>query len=297
MKLPLALGKPNTHGGVLPLVLGKKNLIPADLPPPPPPVPPPPPPPAPPPKPAALRRLLPLELSHTNGAVEDELKRLAIRLFQTHLNDAAADVNCYGMPHLGGKMLLQKCLVSQGISNFNVSSLDEETARWLLMAWRYCNGKRGTHFLRTFITCLWGSDFEIHPLWQKKSGTYPHDLKTAAEIIDDGENLDDYFLTPRLSIILEGASGYFASEIAKSLNTVLPARLFVVSVGRINKAATQLGCVVSASGFSLVKGIAKDTSSSADFHTASPLIHISAHGGAYSIAYGTAVADNPERTA
>lgn len=179
-----------------------------------------------------MKQLLPLVYSHEANDIEHELKQLTIRLYQKHLASRSADINNYGMPHLGSKELLKRYLVSQGISNFNLSSLTEDEARYLLLAWRYRNPKRGTHFLHTFIKCVWGSDFEIAPLWQKKKGTYPQDTKTLHDIENDRENINDYFLTSRLKIVLYGTSGHFSTEIAKSLNKILPARLFVTEVGR-----------------------------------------------------------------
>lgn len=187
-----------------------------------------------------MNTLIPLRKSHSHNTYEDELKQLFIRLWQNHLSGKARDVNVSYTPHLGSKTLLNRYLVSQDISNFNVASLNDDEMRYLSMAWKYRNGKRGTHFLHTYIKCLWGVDFEILPLWQKKSGTYPQELKTEQEITEHNEHLADYFLTSRLRIVLYGDNGYFSTEIARSLNKLLPARLFVQEVNRSIDATTQL---------------------------------------------------------
>lgn len=187
-----------------------------------------------------MKDLIPLQQSHSHNAYESELKQLFITLWQRHLADKAHDVNVSHTPHLGNKNLLNRYLVSQNISNFNAASLDDDDMRYLAMAWKYRNGKRGTHFLHTYIKCLWGVDFEILPLWQRKNGTYPQELKTEQEITENRERLSDYFLTSRLRIVLYGDSGYFSTEIARSLNKILPARLFVQEVNRSINAKTQL---------------------------------------------------------
>lgn len=187
-----------------------------------------------------MNALIPLQQSHSHNTYEAELKQLFIQLWQKCLSEKARDVNVSHTPHLGGKTLLNRYLVSQGISNFNVASLNDDEMRYLSMAWQYRNGKRGTHFLHTYIKCLWGVDFEILPLWQKKNGTYPQDLKTEQEIAENNEPLTDYFLTSRLRIVLYGDNGYFSTEIARSLNKLLPARLFVQEVNRSIDAKTQL---------------------------------------------------------
>lgn len=180
-----------------------------------------------------MKELIPLQKSHSYNQVEFELKQLMIRLFQKHLANPSADINCYGMPHLGSKDLLHKYLVAQNISNFNVGSLSEDSARYLVSALRFKNLKRGTHLLATFLICAWGTDFEISPLYQHKDKPYPQELKTAEEIQENRENGNDYFLTSRLRVILYGTEGYFSTEIAKSLNQILPARLFVHEVSRV----------------------------------------------------------------
>lgn len=179
-----------------------------------------------------MKQVTPLVLSHAYDGVEDEMRHLFIAVYQKRLASRAADVNAYGMPHLGSKTLLQKYLVSQGISNFNAASLNEDYARYMVLAWRNRNPKRGTHFLNTFLRLVWGTEFDIFTLWQHKNKPYTKELKTEPEIEEDNESLDDYFPTCRLRVTLYGDSGYFSMEIAKSLNHILPARLFVQEVSR-----------------------------------------------------------------
>lgn len=200
----------------------------------------------------------PLMQSHAADALEAELKQLTIALWQEFLEQRKADINVYAAPHLGSKALLQKYLVSQGIHNFNVAALSEDAARYLLMAWRYRNPKRGTHFLRVFIRCLWGADFDIQSLWQKKSGTYPQDLVSEADMQQDGLNINDYFRTSRLRVVLYGESGYFPADIAVALNAILPARLFVAEVTRHSVTTETIWTASAAMVESTVEGYAQE---------------------------------------
>lgn len=179
-----------------------------------------------------MKELIPLKQSHAFDAYEDELRRLFITLYQTMLAERASDVNCYAAPHLGGEKLLRQYLVSENMSNFNMQQVGNDKVKYLLKAWRYRNPKRGTHFLSLFIRMIWGNDFEILPLYQRKNAPYPTEVKTEEEVRENKENLNDYFLTSRLRVTLYGSSGYFSTDIAKSLNHLLPARLFVQEVSR-----------------------------------------------------------------
>ena len=179
-----------------------------------------------------MKTLISLKQSHAYNREEEELKKLFIALWQQYIFNTASDVNVLSNVHLGSIDLLIRYLISQNIANFNTGSLNEEKARFLTMAWRFNNPKRGTHFLDCYIKALWGNDFEILPLYQHKNLEYTKELKTLPEIEEDKLNINDYFLTSRLRVVLYGEQGYFSTEIASSLNKVLPARLFVEEVSR-----------------------------------------------------------------
>lgn len=179
-----------------------------------------------------MKHLMPLKNSHAYNKQELELKELFIVLWQKYLSSEARDANVLSNPHLGSKNLLIRYLVSQNIANFNTGSLNEDAARFLVNAWRINNPKRGVHFLKAYITAIWGNDFEIFPLYQHKSKPYPQELKTLPEIQEDKLNQNDYFQTSRLRVVLYGTEGYFSTSIAENLNKVLPARLFVEEVSR-----------------------------------------------------------------
>lgn len=179
-----------------------------------------------------MKELLPLKYSHTNGKVEAELKDLLIRLFELHLCERAADVNVYGAPCFGSSSLNKRFLASNDISAINNAEIknDRERLSYLTRALTYNNQKRGVWLLRTFIRCLWGNEFEIQQLWQPKEGTYPVNVKSEEEIIEDGKNLDDYFLTSRLRILLQSDAKDFPQEVAHILKGTVPARLLIAEI-------------------------------------------------------------------
>lgn len=179
-----------------------------------------------------MRQLTPLQHSAAYDQAEAELKALTIHLWQKHFADAAEDINVYAAPHWGSRDLILKNLKADGIASFNTINLERDPARYLLMAERHKNQKRGLHFLRTFIKCAWGNEFEISQLWQPKDQPYPNGLQTAVEINDAGLSRNAYFLTSRLRIELSGFVKPFPSDVARSVRSVLAARLFVADVLR-----------------------------------------------------------------
>lgn len=196
--------------------------------------------------------LKPLAQSAAYDQAEEELKALTIMLWQKHFAFPASDVNVYGAPHLGSKDLILRSLKADGISNLNPTKLERGNARYLLLADRHKNQKRGVHFLRTFLKCVWGDDFNIEQLYQSKAEPYPTELKSQDEINEKGLNRNDYFLTSRLSIELGGDSNKpFPSDVAKNLRTVLPARLFVAEVFRQINVTTEIAYADNATIFSM----------------------------------------------
>ncbi len=193
-----------------------------------------------------MNALLPLAHSHSHDQLEEELKNLMILLYQKHLEPRARDVNVTGAPFLGSSNIQTKALIHDGIGNFNSSVLSSESLQYLLLAYKYRNGKRGLGFLKTFLTVTWGSDFEINQLWQKKGGVYPSELKTKAEIEGEGLDANDYFLTSRLQLVLSEEVTEFPADIARNLDSTLPARLFITDIFRSIGFETTIGFGFSA---------------------------------------------------
>ena len=198
--------------------------------------------------------LTPLRLSHTANEVETELNSLLIKLFQQYLFKDAFDCNVMGIPFEGSYELITKHLINGKIGNFEITRVPEDDMRYLLLAWKYRNEKRGTHFLETFIKCTWGNDFEIHQLWQNKNAEYPLDLKTEEEINDLDLNLDDFYLTSRLRITLtQFEARDFPYEIAEMLKNTLPARLFIAEIIKESSTKFGIGLLADSSTYSIAK--------------------------------------------
>lgn len=197
-----------------------------------------------------MKELIPLKQSHAFDTYEDELRRLFITLYQTMLVERASDVNCYAAPHLGSEKLLRQYLVSQDISNFNTEEIHVNHLRYLLETLRYRNPKRGLHFLSAYISLIWGRDFRIEQLVQAKNGIYPLDLHSENEV----RNQENYFLTSRLRIVLLGINRSFSESIAKSLNRLLPARLFVDEIIKVVESKSEVFIADSSAFYSVAHG-------------------------------------------
>lgn len=175
--------------------------------------------------------LIPLQQSHAADELEAEFKDLLIVLFQKYLFKDGFDCNVMGIPYLGSYELITKHLINGNIANFDITRIAEDDMRYLLLAWKYRNGKRGTHFLKTFIKCTWGNEFEIQQLWHHKETEYPLGLITEEEIEKTGLNKNDFFLTSRIRVNLtQREARDFPYGIAEMLKNTLPARLFISEI-------------------------------------------------------------------
>lgn len=182
-----------------------------------------------------MKKLIPLEISHENGVLEEELKKLFSWLFQAHLAERANDVNVYGAPFLGSEQLVRRYLAVNRINavvSEEAAAKNIDNLRYLLMAVISQNPKRGLHFLKLFIKCLWGNEFEIIQLYQHKKMAYPDGLYEPSQIRKYGFRESEMFLTSRLRIKLSGMGSDFPDTIPKLLEGILPARLLINDVLR-----------------------------------------------------------------
>lgn len=182
-----------------------------------------------------MKKLIPLEISHENGALEAELKKMFSWLFQAHLAERSNDVNVYGAPFLGSEQLVRRYLAVNRINavvSEEAAAKNIDNLRYLLMAVISQNPKRGLHFLKLFIKCLWGNEFEIIQLYQHKNIPYPEGLYEPAQIRKYGLKESEMFLTSRLRIKLSGMGSDFPDTIPKLLEGILPARLLINDVLR-----------------------------------------------------------------
>lgn len=179
-----------------------------------------------------MKALIPLQQSHEHDAFETELKQVFVALYQTHLADAAQNINVYGTPYLGNRDLLQKSLVADGIGNFEAENVDLSVLKYLHMARRYRNGKRGLHLLNTYLRALWRDDYKAYQLYFVKDGVYAQDasLFSPTDIEEMGRSAEDFVLTSRVRIELSPdltPVDAIPSDVANSLDDTLPARLFI----------------------------------------------------------------------
>lgn len=169
----------------------------------------------------------PLEESFTATEVEEELKRLFIRLFREKLADRTYDVNVSGAAHLGSYDLVRRTVNTDGLSLLQ-GDREEAATRYLYRVWRSrdVNG-RGMHFLRTYLQLLLPNLCSVAQVWQDKDAPYPTALHSTHEL--DGEWIPDpaiHWLTSRVEIALdltvETRSILTLTDIFRA---ILPARL------------------------------------------------------------------------
>lgn len=174
-------------------------------------------------------------------------------LYQKLLYERAHDANVSGLPFLGSYELVTNSLVAGNVASFDTSSISDADMRYLLLAYKYRNGKRGIHFLRTFLKCVWGGDFEVNQLWQHKAKTYPLEQKTRTQITEESLNIDDYFLTSRLRIsLIAEVAQEFPMDVAQMLRNTLPARLFIAEISQEQKSQGNIFFATHAVAYSVV---------------------------------------------
>lgn len=173
--------------------------------------------------------LLPLRYSHAASEVEAELKDLFIKVYAASLAATADDIAVYGAPHLGSFQLVERNIDQDGLAVLRETS--EDRIRYLFKAWRHRNPERGLHFLRLYLLALFGDTASLGQLWQRKDSAYPADLRTEGEIATLGESLNDYFLTSRVRVDLDGS--ILQTKLLSSLKSAVAARILLnVRVGR-----------------------------------------------------------------
>jgi len=161
--------------------------------------------------------------------IEKDFVDLFMRLFEEEingesLNGISDDINCYGAPHLGDFKLIERNFTQDGLSVMRNS--DEPALRYLFKAWRYKNSERGLHFLRLYLRAVIGELApEVNQLWQHKDYDYPTYLRTRQQITDEGEDINDFFLTSRIQLNINPLdNATFTKNVVDSIRTALAAR-------------------------------------------------------------------------
>lgn len=174
-------------------------------------------------------KLTPLSHSHEVGQLEAELKDLFLKLYADSLGPTARDIDVYGAPHLGSFGLVERNIDMDGLTVLRETT--EDRIRYLFRAWRHRNPERGLHFLRLYLSALFGTSASVWQMWQKKDAAYPEVLKVADEIADSGENPDDYFLTSRVRVDVD--TEVVPAKLLASLKSAVAARILLnVRIGR-----------------------------------------------------------------
>lgn len=210
---------------------------------------------------AQLPRLLPLERSHAENAVEAGLKQLLIDLFKDRLAHKAFDANVLGAAHLGSFDLVRRAVNNDGLVLLQ-GDREEAATRYLYRAWKSGDVQgRGLHFLRTYLQMLFPGLCQVDQLWHDKALTYPTGLSSIQPKFSwwlhqvgepglklDGSwglgrripgasegrseraiNPDQMYLTSRVEIALDfSASVRSIADLMHIIRSVIPARLVPV---------------------------------------------------------------------
>lgn len=194
--------------------------------------------------------LTPLVRSAEYDAVESEFKALFLSLYKAKIDDQVTEVGLYGMPHIGPDSLVERSLSGDGLAVLRTTT--KEQIRHLFHAWRFRNPQRGTAFLRSYLSSLFGPVFTIDQLWCKKAGEYPVDVMTEGEILAAGEDVADYFLTSRLRVDIE--TEIVPERILKAAKTALAAR-FVLELRAAKQSIVTWNLALIASSVQIVRSM------------------------------------------
>jgi len=145
--------------------------------------------------------LIALQRSAEFDDIETQLKALFMSLYTQYIDAGVTELECYGMPHIGSSALIERYIAGDGLAVLRTTTDDQ--IRQLFLAWKFNNPKRGTAFLRAYLTALFGSVFTVDQLWCPKTGAYPTDAVSKAELLADGDAVADYFLTSRLRVDIQ----------------------------------------------------------------------------------------------
>lgn len=127
---------------------------------------------------AQLPKLFPLEQSFAENDIEQELKQLAIDLWNKKQAKRAFDVNVAGMAHLGSFELVRRSINQDGLALLPGGG-EEPSTRYLYRAWKARNHEgRGLHFARLYLQTLFPGISKIEQLWLPLGGEYPKDCIT-----------------------------------------------------------------------------------------------------------------------
>jgi len=186
--------------------------------------------------------LKPLQQSAEFDNLEAQFKALFLSLYRKRLSGQLDEAASLGMPHLGPDSLISRELNNDGLAL--MSDTTDARTRMLFNAWRYLNPQRGTAFLQTYLTALFGNVFSIDQLWCPVNGTYPKDAISETEVQTLGHSLNNYFLTSRVRVDIDTL--IVPTRVLMAARTAVPARI-VLEIRVAKRVRFDLGVGMAAS--------------------------------------------------
>jgi hypothetical protein len=194
---------------------------------------------------AQLPALTPLKNSFERDAVEADLKKLFLDLWDAHLAMEAFDINVLGMAHLGTLDLVRKSVNADGLVLLP-GDREEAATRYAYRAWKARSMQgRGLFFLKTYLQLLYPGYWDVEQQMQDKAQAYPTALYDRSTHGNDA----DKYLTSRLHIRLDVAGNITnVDSIVPVIAAILPAR-FVPKLSLImhTESAVNVAAVFNAS--------------------------------------------------
>ncbi|WP_111857839.1 hypothetical protein [Acinetobacter sp. CFCC 10889] len=187
---------------------------------------------------------------HTFAFDGDEavLKAIFIRIIHELFDNTLNDIHHYGMPHLGGSMVVERFTKQDGLAVIRRPQDSDLIMRIIYANWRSMASKRGFTFLEFILTMLWANKWEIMRLYHSytRREQYP---KHVVEI-DSSEN----FLTSRIFVLIDG--GVDVNELRQltpTLQRLVPANI-VATVGiRMNIKPFDVGVAAVMKSYSVAR--------------------------------------------
>lgn len=170
-----------------------------------------------------LPELTPLKNSFAVDAVEEQLRDMFIKVFDTYIASDFHDINVLGAAHLGSLDLVRRVINFDGLVLIS-NNREEPNTRRLYRAWKAgALQGRGLHFLRAYLQLLFPNSWTISQMMQVKALPYPTALYPSENFVND----PTMFLTSRIQIAVAADNENAGSigKIAGIIKDVIPARM------------------------------------------------------------------------
>lgn len=128
-------------------------------------------------------KMAPLQNSFEQNGFEDQIRKLAIKLYDDKIARDVQDIVMSGIPYQEGISFeyLQRVVLRDGLSLLDFES-NPNRLRHLLRLWLSQKGthKRGLKFLKKYIDILYRGDAKVTQLWLDASRPYPSTIDDVA---------------------------------------------------------------------------------------------------------------------